>query len=130
MKPIEWNIEGLGIPKKNSSIKEVLKKQKADVVILQETKKPSINKRLFQSVWGGRNREWVFTPSEDAAGGMLIAWTSDYYSLLAVKYSIYTYQSNCQIATQGLQGGSLVFMAHRLIEARMSSGLNYMTLVI
>lgn len=39
MKIISWNVKGLGIPKNRSSIKEVFKKYKADLVMIQETKK-------------------------------------------------------------------------------------------
>lgn len=65
---ITWNIKGLGIPKKRCSVKEVLKKYKADVVMIQETRKFSIGKKSIQSCRGGRNKDWVFSPSEGAAG--------------------------------------------------------------
>lgn len=59
---------------------------------------------------------------------MLITWISDYYSLLAVEYDVFIISIkllDCNIRFIG----SLVFMAHRLLEAKMRSALNYMTLV-
>lgn len=74
MKVISWNIKGLGNPSENFSVKYVFRKYKADVIMLQETKKPFIDKKCFQSVWGGTNRELFFTSASGSAGGMMIAW--------------------------------------------------------
>lgn len=55
MKIISWNIKG------------ILRKYKTDIVMVQEIKKPSCDKRCFLSFWGGRNKEWAFTPAEGTA---------------------------------------------------------------
>lgn len=52
MKIISWNVKGLGRPRKNFSIKEVLKKYKADIVMIQETKNQKIDKTMFPIIWG------------------------------------------------------------------------------
>lgn len=52
MKIILWNINRLESPTKNVSIKEVLRKYKADVIMLQETEKALIDEKCFQTVWG------------------------------------------------------------------------------
>lgn len=67
MKTISWNIKGLGNSSRNFSIKEVLKRYKADVIMLEDTKKEVIAKKCFQSVWGRRNHDWVFTPASGSA---------------------------------------------------------------
>lgn len=74
VKIISWNIKGLGSPTKNFSIKEVLRKYKANVIMLQETKKAFIDKKCFHTMWGGRNRDWIFTLASGSAGAMLMAW--------------------------------------------------------
>lgn len=44
----------MGKPRKNFSIKEFLSKNKADLIMLQETKKQSINKTCSSSLWEGK----------------------------------------------------------------------------
>lgn len=55
------DVKGLGSPTKNFSIKEVLRKYKADVIMLDETKKPSVDKKCFQALWRVRNHDRIFT---------------------------------------------------------------------
>lgn len=69
MKIASWNVKGLGRPRKNFSIKELLKRNKAGNVLLQETKKASLEKQCFLSFGGGRNKDWVFSPADGTAGG-------------------------------------------------------------
>lgn len=49
----------MGCPRKNFSIKELLGKYKADIVLIQKTKQQKIDKPCFRSYWGGRNKDWV-----------------------------------------------------------------------
>lgn len=53
-------------------------------------KKELIDKKCFQSVWGTRIREWVLTPANGSAGGMLVAWNKDSFVLLSIEYGIYS----------------------------------------
>lgn len=43
MKILSWNVKGLGCPRKSSSIKDLLRKFKADTVMLQESKRSMID---------------------------------------------------------------------------------------
>lgn len=40
-----WNVKGLGCSRKNASIKEILRKSKADIIMIQEIKKESIDRK-------------------------------------------------------------------------------------
>lgn len=53
-------------------------------------KKELIDKKCFQSVWGTRSREWVFTRANGSAGGMLIARNKHFFDLLSIEYGIYS----------------------------------------
>lgn len=90
MKIISWNVKGLGKLSKNFSIKEILGKYKVDIVIFQETKKHSIDKLCFRSFWGGRNIDWVFSPADGAAGGMLIRWKTELFDIQATEQGIFS----------------------------------------
>lgn len=59
MKIITWNIRGLGSRRKRMILKEQLVRLRPDIVILQETKKEVIDRRLVARVWGSRFRDWV-----------------------------------------------------------------------
>lgn len=54
MKIISWNVIGLGRPRKNLSIKEILRKYKANIIMLQETKnQQSVGNASMQFVEAG-----------------------------------------------------------------------------
>ncbi|KAB2635279.1 hypothetical protein D8674_025813 [Pyrus ussuriensis x Pyrus communis] len=50
MKIISWNVRGLGSRQKRLILKQQFRRLKPDIIILQETKKASINRRLVASV--------------------------------------------------------------------------------
>lgn len=79
----------MGKPRKNFSIKEFLSKNKADLIMLQEAKKQPINKTCSSSLWKGKNKDWVFSPTDATARGMLIAWRTDTFEVKAVEYGTY-----------------------------------------
>ena len=74
MKILSWNVRGLGRREKRSVIKDLLCHEKPDIVILQETKRELIDKRLISSIWGVRYKEWSFLPSVGRSGGIIIIW--------------------------------------------------------
>lgn len=90
MRIISWNIKGLGNPFKNFSIKEVLRRYKADIIMLQETKKEVIDNKCFQSVWGSRKHDWVSLLPTALAGGMLISWKKELFDLISIKHGFYS----------------------------------------
>lgn len=74
MKIVSWNVRGLGGREKRKAVKELLIREKPDIVILQETKKEKVDKRLITSVWGVRFKEWVVLPSIGKSGGIIVIW--------------------------------------------------------
>lgn len=80
----------MGSPWKNFSIKDILRKFKADVIMLLETKKSSISNSSFRTFWGGRNEEWIYSSSNGSAGGMLIGWKTELFKLEAVAYGAFS----------------------------------------
>lgn len=74
MKIISWNIRGLGDRTKRRSIKELISKEKPDVVILQEVKRESICALMISAIWGVRYKDWAFLPSIGKSEGILIIW--------------------------------------------------------
>lgn len=94
MKVIYWNVKGLGSLKKNISIKETFRKFKLDFIMLQEPKNMEINKRCLSSIWGISSPEWISSPADGTAGGMLIGWKSDLFEAYQTEYGVF---SVCEI---------------------------------
>ena len=72
MKIISWNTRGLGSKKKRRVVKDFLRSEKPDVVMIQETKKEECDRRFVGSVWTTRNKDWAALPASGASGGILI----------------------------------------------------------
>ena len=77
MKIISWNARGLGSRKKQRVVKDFLRSENSDVVMIQETKKVECDKKFVGSVWTVRNKEWAALP---VCGGF--KWDFDYLGLL------------------------------------------------
>ena len=76
MKIISWDSRGLGSRKKRRVVKDFLRLEKSDVVMIQETKKAECDRRFMGCVWTVRNKEWAAFPACGASGGILIIWDS------------------------------------------------------
>ncbi|RVW29923.1 hypothetical protein CK203_100289 [Vitis vinifera] len=79
--PGEFQIEGLSPRKmakvqKEKVVKDFLRSEKPDVVMIQETKKEECDRRFVGSVWSARNKDWAALPTSGALGGILIIWDS------------------------------------------------------
>ena len=72
MKIISWNVRGLSSRNKRRMVKDFLRSENPDVVMIQETKKENCDRRFVGSVWTVRNKYWVALPASGASGGILI----------------------------------------------------------
>ncbi|XXG82698.1 hypothetical protein AAC387_Pa10g0596 [Persea americana] len=61
----------------------MVKSQKVQIVILQESKLKEVSERVVREIWGRRNVKWVTVDAVGAAGGLLTLW--DTRSVLVVK---------------------------------------------
>ncbi|KAJ9678294.1 hypothetical protein PVL29_020454 [Vitis rotundifolia] len=77
MKIISWNTRGLGSRKKRRVVKDFLRLENPDVVMIQETKKEECDRRFVGSIWTVRNKEWAVLLACGASGGILIIWDSN-----------------------------------------------------
>ncbi|WKA01908.1 hypothetical protein VitviT2T_020160 [Vitis vinifera] len=68
MKIINWNTKGLGSRNKRRVVKDFLKSENPDVVMIQETKKVECDRRFMGSAWTIRNKEWAALPACGASG--------------------------------------------------------------
>ena len=68
--------QGVGFKKKRRVVKDFLRSEKPDVVMIQETKKAECDRRFVDNVWTARNKEWAALPACGALGGILVIWDS------------------------------------------------------
>lgn len=69
---------------------DILRKYNLDIVMLEETKKIEISRQCLASVWGIRNLEWISSPAEGTAGGMLIGWKKELFDLNQIEQGFFS----------------------------------------
>lgn len=74
MKAISFNVRGLGSMVKWRAIRNLISKEKPNLVCLQETKLEAIQDNLSSALWGDSCVEWRFVPAINHAGGLLCLW--------------------------------------------------------
>lgn len=57
MKILSWNIRGLRDVRERGMIKDILKKIRPDIVVIQETKKENFDMKDVVSIWGSKFKE-------------------------------------------------------------------------
>jgi exonuclease III len=73
MKLISWNVRGLNAPSKHKMLKKRINQEKAEVVLIQETKCDKVTMiRITKKIW--KNCEVEVVDSEGALGGLVILW--------------------------------------------------------
>ena len=82
--------EGANDPNKRRVIKAFLKKQKVDLVCLQETKMKGMSKGVFRSLRVGRFLDRAAISAEGASGGIVIFWDSRTLQLIGKEESLYS----------------------------------------
>ena len=68
MKIISWIIRSLGSRNKHRMVKDFLRSENSDVVMIQETKKEKCDRRFVGRVWTVRNKDRVALPASGASG--------------------------------------------------------------
>jgi len=80
MKLVSWNCRGLGNPSKIEAIKDLLKADPSDILMLQETKiEGKALLEISRSKWNKRSGRAV--NSRGTSGGLETLWTEDIFHL-------------------------------------------------
>ncbi|CAL5381702.1 unnamed protein product [Camellia sinensis] len=82
MKLLSWNVRGLGRPEKRRKIKQVFCERRVDMVLLQETKRSTIDEKFVRSIWGREQMDFMAVDSAGAAGGLLCIWNPEVFQLV------------------------------------------------
>jgi len=72
MKILTWNTRGLGDRSKRMVIKRSLKRLNPDLVLIQETKKDSIDINIIKELWSSKDIGWAFVEAIGRSGGIYV----------------------------------------------------------
>lgn len=72
MKILSWNVRGLGSRERRSIVKQVIRMQKATVVLIQESKINSGEDMVVKDIWGAAYVKWANLSSIGVPGGILV----------------------------------------------------------
>ena len=76
-----WNVRGLNSSARQDVVRCLVDSVKADVICIQETKMPDATRWMVLRVLGSDFGNFVFSPSNGASGGILVAWRSHITSI-------------------------------------------------
>jgi exonuclease III len=63
-----WNVRGLGGRVKKRKVKELIIREKVEVMAIQETKLGVIDKKMCSQLWGGDDVDWRSAPANYHVG--------------------------------------------------------------
>ena len=81
IKILSWNVRGANDPDKRKVINNFLRRYRADVLCLQETKIQEMSNILARSLVG-RQLNWKVMNAEGSAGGIVVFWDNSSISLM------------------------------------------------
>jgi exonuclease III len=103
MKTISWNIRGLNGRSKQRILRDCIKTEHPDILLLQETKCAGQEaENILRSSW--RDGEFLYLDSVGAAGGLAILWNPQTVTLLhpfSTKYTLTTYFKSLASSKEG-----------------------------
>ena len=81
MNIVSYNVRGLGRAVKWGAIRRLIKKEGADMICLQETKKEMVGKAMCQALWRDVEVSWGMQSANNTAGGILCLWSEKSFRL-------------------------------------------------
>ena len=64
-----------------AAIRKMVKRERIDILCLQETKKEQVDKVVCQALWGDADVSWELQPACNSAGGILCLWSQKTFRL-------------------------------------------------
>ncbi|MCH81287.1 hypothetical protein A2U01_0002072, partial [Trifolium medium] len=71
-----WNVRGLGGRVKKQKLRQLIFRQKVEVMAVQETKLEVVDHKFCARLWGGDLVGWRCAPAIGRSGGILTLWDS------------------------------------------------------
>lgn len=120
---ISLNVSGLGGADRRASAKDSYSREKADLMVLQETKLHSFGWKEALEVGGKRNRSFVHKEAVNSSGGILIAWDKEAIEVMDSRIDSFVVSIICKSVADpfswtllGVYGPNLSSLNHKLWE--------------
>jgi len=81
MKIISINIRGIGDNIKRNYLRNLISKEEANMVCIQETKCTKLSKESIFLMWGSNEVDWVENGASNSAGGILTVWRKSCFQM-------------------------------------------------
>jgi exonuclease III len=72
MKALGWNFRGFGRSGRKTQLKDYIKKERIDIIFLQETMRHDFTDQELRNLVEGEQFVWHWTPASGRSGGMLM----------------------------------------------------------
>ena len=95
------NVRGANDSDKRKVIKVLIKKNKVDLVCLQETKIQGMSRGLVRSLGVGRFLEWGAVDSRGAAGVIVVFWDNRVLELVNLETGVFSMSCQCKNCEDG-----------------------------
>lgn len=79
MKILSINIIGFGKKEKKEWVKELCQQEKPCVLVVQKTKKKTIDRSWIEWIWGNENFGFVQREASGRSGGILTVWDTSVF---------------------------------------------------
>jgi exonuclease III len=77
-----FNVRGLGGRVKRRKVRELVRRNKIELLAIQETKLESVDNGMCRRLWGDDKVAWSCNPALGRSGGLLTLWDGDKGKLL------------------------------------------------
>ena len=95
------NVRGANDSDKRKVIKVLIKKNKVDLVCLQETKIQGMSRGLVRSLGVGRFLEWGVVDSRGAVGVIVVFWDKRVLELVNLETGVFSMSCQCKNCEDG-----------------------------
>ncbi|KAL4379135.1 hypothetical protein GQ457_02G017150 [Hibiscus cannabinus] len=85
MRLLTWNIRGLGTVTKVNAVKNIVRNQRIDLILLQETKKETFSEVDIGKIWVDDQFDFQFSGATGKSGGLLVLWDISKFDLVLVQ---------------------------------------------
>lgn len=82
MKVVSWNVRGLGDIMRRVVIKDILRRNKVRIALIQESKITEMTDKNVREVWGIRSVQWVALDAVGSTGGILLICDTRYVKMI------------------------------------------------
>ena len=87
---LTWNVRGANNCEKRKVIKALIKKNRVDLVCLQETKIQEMSMGIIHSLGVGRFLEWGAVDLRGATGGIVVFWDNRMLDLVDLQKGLFS----------------------------------------